>query len=141
MKNYDNLTAEQKKAVLFKKGNALVSASAGSGKTFVVIERIIRLVTEENVGIDRILAVTFTNLAAAEMKEKLKTALTKEYNETGEARFKAELDKLPLASISTLHAFCSDLLRKYFYAAGVDAAFEVLDEKKSEKLKTEAMTS
>ena len=71
------LTKRQKEAVEHGKGNALVSASAGSGKTHVVIERIIRLIIDEGVPVKNILAVTFTKLAAEEMKEKLKRALTK----------------------------------------------------------------
>ena len=67
------LTKYQGDAISHNLGNAIVSASAGSGKTFVVIQRIIRLITEENVNVNEILAVTFTNLAANEMKEKLKS--------------------------------------------------------------------
>ena len=78
-------TINQQKAIEHNSGNMIVSASAGSGKTFVVINRIIRLITKQNVSVSEILAVTFTNLAASEMKEKLKTAIIKEINESNNA--------------------------------------------------------
>ncbi len=141
MRDYSYLTPSQKQAIFYDNGNLLVSASAGSGKTHVVIERIIRLVTEKNVGIDRILAVTFTNLAASEMKEKLKKALILAFNESGDVRYKYELEKISMADISTIHSFCLNLLKKYFYKLGIDASFEVLDAKKCKKLQGEAMSS
>ena len=71
MKTYAELTETQRRAVLHDGGNVLVSASAGSGKTFVMIERVIRLILEGKADADSILAVTYTRLAAEEMKEKL----------------------------------------------------------------------
>ena len=139
MSNYDFATASQKLAIEHGDKNAIVSASAGAGKTFVIIERIIRLVTQNKAGVDGILAVTFTNLAASEMKDKLKKALIKEYNETGDARFKEELEKIPTACISTIHSFCIEVLRKYFYLANLDANFKVIDEKDALRLKTTAI--
>ena len=139
MSNYDFATKSQKLAIEHENQNAIVSASAGAGKTFVIIERIIRLVTQNKVGVDGILAVTFTNLAAYEMKEKLKKALVKEYNLTGDKKIKEELDKIPTASISTIHSFCTDVLRKYFYLAKLDANFKVIDEKDGLRLKTTAL--
>ncbi len=141
MKDYSSLTSSQRQAVLHDDGNVLVSASAGSGKTFVVIERIIRLVTQKGVDIEQILAVTFTKLAASEMKEKLKKALIDEYNESGDARFKRELEKVNMADISTIHSFCLNLLKKYFYKLGLDASIEVLDEKQSKKLQAKAIAN
>ena len=131
----DNLsiTKQQYDCIYHDKGNVIVSASAGSGKTFVIINRIIRLVAEKGVDVEKILAMTFTKLAANEMKEKLKKALIDKFNETGDLRFKKELAKVPSASISTIHSFLGDLLRKYFYVVGLDANFEILDEKNSKK--------
>ena len=74
MGNYDKYTTNQRDAILHNNGNMLVSASAGSGKTMVVIQRMLRLIIENGVSIDKILAVTFTNAAASEMKEKLKNS-------------------------------------------------------------------
>ncbi len=141
MRNYTTLTKSQYQAVFHDGGNVIVSASAGSGKTHVVIERIIRLITQKNVPVERILAVTFTNAAASEMKEKLKKALTEEYNESGDLRFKRELEKVNIANVSTIHSFCANLLKKYFYSLGLDASFTVLDAKKSKKLQAKAMSS
>ena len=139
MRSYETLTKSQYDAVFHDDGNAIISASAGSGKTHVVIERIIRLITQKNVPIERILAVTFTNAAASEMKEKLKRALTEEYNESGDIRFKRELEKVAVADVSTIHSFCANLLKKYFYALGLDASFTVLDAKKSKKLQAKIL--
>ena len=74
-------TKNQNKAILADGKNILVSASAGSGKTFVMIERIIRLIVEEGVDVSSILAVTYTNLAASEMKQKLIKAVLKRIGE------------------------------------------------------------
>ncbi len=128
-----NITKEQKECIYHDKGNIIVSASAGSGKTFVIIQRIINLVAEKGVGVEKILATTFTNLAANEMKEKLKQALIDKFNETGDLRYKSELSKVPSASISTIHSFLSDLLKRFFYVIDIDANFEILDEKKAKK--------
>ncbi len=134
-----NITPEQRACIYHDKGNMIVSASAGSGKTFVVIERIIRLVADMGVGVDKILAVTFTKLAANEMKEKLKKALIDKFNETGDLRLKRELAKVSGASISTIHSFLGDLLRKFFYVIGLDSNFEILDEKKAKKFSIKAI--
>ncbi len=133
------LTEMQERAVLHGKGNALVSASAGSGKTHVVIERIIRLILDEGVPVKNILAVTFTKLAAEEMKEKLKTALTKKYLETKDRRLKEELDLVNASDISTIDSFCSKLIKKYFYVIGIDSSVQVLEESKKKRLSETAM--
>lgn len=139
-----NYTAEQKQAIMHDKGNVLVSASAGSGKTFVMIERLINLIISGKTNVENILAVTFTQLAAAEMKTKLSDALTKKINdaETDEqtvARLKEQLSQVPMAEISTFHSFCADLIRNYFYEAGVDALFKIADETESKLLKNAAL--
>ena len=137
-------TEEQKKAIMRDKGNILVSASAGSGKTFVMIERLIRLITEEKTDVENILAVTFTQLAAQEMKTKLADALTKkisdgDISDKERTRLKEQLADVPMASVSTFHSFCQDLIRNYFFEAGVDALFKISDETQSEILKRKAI--
>ena len=132
-KTYDNLTEKQRNAVLIDDKNALISASAGSGKTFVVIERITRLIIEKKADLSQILAVTFTKLAANEMKEKLKTSLLQEIN-NGREDLKDAYDDVFDADISTIHAFCSKLLKKYFYLVDIDYSFEVIEESKKKKL-------
>lgn len=139
MKQLNKLTPMQEKAIMHGSGNALVSASAGSGKTFVVIERIIRLIIEEGVGIDEILAVTFTKLAAQEMKDKLRSALTKKYISTGDNRLKEQLELINASDISTIHSFCSKLIKKYFYVLGVDYSSRVVDEIEKKSLQERAV--
>lgn len=137
------LTDEQRRAIGHDGGDALVSASAGSGKTFVMIQRLIRLILEEKADVDGILAVTFTNMAAAEMKEKLVRALTDKINDpttspTDAERLKAQLALVPAASICTFHSFCKDLIRNYFYEPGLDASFAIADEVQTKLLKSRA---
>ncbi len=133
------LTLEQLSCINHDKGNLIVSASAGSGKTHVIIERIIRLVRDKNISVNKILAVTFTRLAAEEMKEKLKKALINEYNNTRDLYFKEQLNNVTTADISTIHSFLANLLRTYFYVIDLDATFEVLDERKSRKIANRAI--
>ena len=111
-------------------GKVIVSASAGSGKTTVMIEKIIRQITS-GVGVDEILAVTFTNKAAASMKEKLCRAIIEEINKptTSPAKrnaLKAQLALVPTADISTIHSYCAKVIRSHFYVAGVDSSFRVI---------------
>ncbi len=114
---------ESQKAAIETTGtDILVSASAGSGKTAVMIERALRQI-ERGAKIDRMLIVTFTKAAAAEMKARLFSGLC----EKRENRHCAEaLKKLPQADISTLHSFCAKIARTYFYAIEIDPAFELL---------------
>lgn len=133
------LTDKQIEAVTHKKGNALVSASAGSGKTHVVIERIIKLILEEGVSVKNILAVTFTKASAEEMKEKLKKAITEKHLQTKDKRLKEELDIVSSSDISTIDAFCSKLVKKYFYLIGVDSSVQVLDDGKKTRLTVSAL--
>lgn len=131
------LKKEQREAVFHDEGNVLVSASAGSGKTHVMIERLIRIVSEKKAKVSEILAVTFTEAAAAEMKEKLKKALVKKINE-GADELAEELTEVSSADVCTLHAFCAALLRRYFFAAGVSPDFKIADEDDASELKNES---
>ncbi len=122
-------TDEQLRAIEAQ-GKVIVSASAGSGKTTVMIEKIIRLITS-GVGVEEILAVTFTKKAAAQMKEKLSKALIEEINKPDvslekRAMLKRQLSGVPNADISTIHSYCSKLIKTHFYAAGVDSGFRVI---------------
>lgn len=137
-------TAEQI-AAINASGKTIVSASAGSGKTTVMIEKIIRLI-ESGCEVGDILAVTFTKKAASQMKEKLSKALIKAINDkqaTPERKqaLKRQLAEVPMADISTIHAFCSKLLRSHFYLAGVDNTFRVIggDDAEGTALKNEAL--
>jgi len=132
-------------AAIDAKGKTIVSASAGSGKTTVMIEKIIRLI-QGGESVDSLLAVTFTKKAAAQMKEKLSEALVKSINEEDiteekRERLKRQLSEVPNADISTIHSFCSKLIRSHFFAAGVDNAFRVIggDDAEGTALKNEAL--
>ncbi|MBO7187463.1 MAG: UvrD-helicase domain-containing protein [Clostridia bacterium] len=118
--------------------NLLISASAGSGKTFVMIERIIRLIRQKKLKVDELLAVTFTEKAAYEMKEKLTEALINSIN-AGERSFKKELLSVATADICTIDAFCSRLVKRYFYELNIGRDFEILSESDKSKLIAEAM--
>ncbi|MBE5737761.1 MAG: hypothetical protein E7348_05110 [Clostridiales bacterium] len=133
------MTNEQSQAVFQDNGNMLVSASAGSGKTFTMIERLKRLVIEQGVGVDQILAVTFTEMAASEMKEKLKSALSQNFDEKVKDRMYRQLSLVPSSDISTLHAFCARLIRSYFFAVGLSPDFSVMDEADAQVLKNECI--
>lgn len=122
-----NLTQEQLAAIQVG-GRAIVSASAGSGKTFVMIQKMVSAL-EHGVDMDNILAVTFTKKAAAQMKEKLRSAVIERMESADEktrSLLKLQLSKIPSASISTIHAFCAKILRTYFYCAGIDGGFDII---------------
>ena len=127
-------TPEQQAAVSAR-GKVIVSASAGSGKTFVMIERLVSLIVG-GADVREVLAVTYTRKAAAQMREKLRTALVKAVGETREegarARLKEQLSSLPLADICTMHVFCARLVRTYFYVEGIDPAFRIAGEDDAE---------
>lgn len=115
-------TEEQKKVIAFGKGNLLVSAAAGSGKTAVLVERILRLV-KDGEDMASFLIVTFTKAAAEELKERLHAALEKAAED--DERFSEALNRLPLAGISTIHSFCMTVLTRYFEKAGVEAKLRI----------------
>lgn len=112
----------QKKAIETDGTDLFVSASAGSGKTTVMIERIMRLI-EGGGKLDRMMIATFTKAAAADMKAKLFRALSEKADNP---HCKAALKVLPAADIGTLHSFCAKLSRTYFYAIDADPMFEIL---------------
>src|SRR5699024_9520429 len=116
-------TDEQWKAITTRNTNMLVAAAAGSGKTAVLVERIIHRLVAENdpLHVDRLLVVTFTNAAAAEMRKRIGVALeSKLADEPNHLHLRRQLSLLNQASISTLHAFCIDVLRHYYHKIGLD---------------------
>ena len=135
-----NFTLSQQGAYAFNEGKAVVSASAGSGKTFVMISRILRLILEKKTEVKNVLCVTFTTLAADEMRQRLISALMEELqNDENNEYLIKQLNDISLASISTLHSLCSDILRTYYYRLGIDSAFKVLDENEANSLKEDAL--
>ena len=133
---------EEQLAAIESRGKVIVSASAGSGKTFVMIEKLANAVLN-GADLDEILAVTFTKKAAAQMKEKLRNVLVSRIESAGENRdrLKVQLSKISTADVSTIHSFCARLLRKYFYALGINSDFEVIssDDAVARELKKRAM--
>jgi len=137
-------TPEQIKAIEARDTNLLVSAGAGAGKTAVLVERIIRLLIKEKADIDRILIVTFTNAAAGEMRERISAALLQALEAESAAEetrlhLTRQLQLLPHASICTIHAFCTDIVRRYFYLLDIDPDFRIANETESLLLKWEAI--
>ena len=137
---------KQLKAVDTHGKNILVSAAAGSGKTSVLTERILRLITEpeRRVPIKEFLVVTFTEAAASEMKSRIAAALTlaagEDPSDSEKTRFiETQLRMLGTAKIMTFHAFCLTVLKRYCYTIDLDPSFSVIDEKQAEALKEEAL--
>lgn len=132
------LKEEQTRVIAHDGGELLVSASAGSGKTFTMIRRLIRLISSGKAKVSEILAVTFTEKAAAEMRAKLLDALLEEAA-AGNAALAAQIADVYTADISTVHAFCGKLLRKYFFDAGLSPDFDIADEALASELKERAL--
>ena len=120
----------------------LVSAAAGAGKTSVLVERVIQqvLAPDQPCDIERLLVVTFTEKAALEMKERLRTALQDARAKRPEdTRIPRQISLLERAQISTIHSFCLSIVRRYFYRVNLDPGFRVLDSYESELLRYEAL--
>jgi len=130
-------TDKQLQTIRTRGRNVLVSAAAGSGKTAVLTERILRLVTEDRVPLKELLVVTFTEAAASEMRSRIAAALT-EASENDEFA-ETQLRQLGSAKIMTFHAFCLTVLRRYYFVTDLDPSFSIADEKRSEALKETAL--
>ncbi|NMA84190.1 MAG: helicase-exonuclease AddAB subunit AddA [Epulopiscium sp.] len=135
-------TKEQLSAIETHGCNLLVSAAAGSGKTAVLVERIIQKVTDPKkpVDIDRLLIVTFTNAAAAEMRERIGNALMKKIEERpGDVHLQKQLTLIHRASIMTIHAFCLEVIRSYFHMIDLDPHFRIGNETEIKLLKSDVL--
>ena len=126
---------EQEKVLENDKKQMIVSASAGSGKTFVMIKYITKLVCEDDISVKDIVVLTFTKAAAGEMKERLLKSLRNFKKEGKEDFIIEQIDALPTANISTIHSFCEKTLKKYANLLGLNENFAVLDEKADKKLR------
>ena len=116
-------TPEQQKVIDLRNRNILVCAAAGSGKTAVLVERIIEIVTDEEhpVDIDRLLVVTFTNAAAAEMRERIGKALSARLCQTPDnVHLQRQVSLLHNAQITTIDSFCLFVIRNNFNDIGLD---------------------
>ena len=120
----------------------VVEAAAGTGKTTALISRIVAVIRSGRTTLDQVVAVTFTEKAAGEMKLRLRTELDRARHETSDAEQRVHLEQalsaLEVAHINTIHGFCADLLRERPVAAGIDPKFTVLDETAAEALLREA---
>ncbi|KAA8782703.1 ATP-dependent helicase/nuclease subunit A [Paenibacillus sp. 4624] len=120
----------------------LVAAAAGSGKTAVLVERIIRKIADPSQGfsVDRLLVATFTKAAAAEMKQRIREALERALEEQPEEEhLRRQLSLLGRASITTLHSFCMEVIRRYYQQIPLNPAFRILNENEAEMLRQELL--
>ncbi|HYK74691.1 MAG TPA: helicase-exonuclease AddAB subunit AddA [Pseudoneobacillus sp.] len=135
-------TDDQWKAIFAKNQDILVAAAAGSGKTAVLVERMIQKIvsTEDPINVDELLVVTFTNASAAEMRHRIGEALEKAINVNPKsAHLRKQLSLLNRASISTLHAFCLEVIRKYYYLIDIDPSFRIANETEVQLLRDEVL--
>ena len=133
-------TEMQKKAIDTRGKNILVSAAAGSGKTAVLTQRIINLVIEEKLDITSMLVLTFTNAAANEMKSRIQKKMYDYLSENkNDKHIKKQISLISSASISTMHAFCINVLRENFDILGIDPSFVIGNESTISILKDEAI--
>ena len=124
-------TREQQKVIELRNRNILVSAAAGSGKTAVLVERIIRILTDRDnpVDVDRLLIVTFTEAAAAEMKERIRGAIEKELeNRPEDVHLQRQATLIHSARITTIHSFCLSVIREHFHVIDIDPGFRIAEE-------------
>ena len=133
-------TDEQWKAIWASEQDVLVAAAAGSGKTAVLVNRIIYKLLSEKTNVDELLVVTFTNASAAEMRHRIADALEDAIKKDPSSQhLRKQLNLINRASISTLHSFCLEVIRKYYYEIDIDPGFRIADSTEAELLKDEVM--
>lgn len=136
-----NWTPEQRSAIEARGGSLLVSAAAGSGKTAVLSQRVISLITDpvHPVDADRLLVVTFSRAAAAEMRQRIDQKLWDLIEENpGDSALLRQQLLLEQANISTIHAFCQELIRQNFHLLGITPDFHIADEQEMKLLRAQA---
>ncbi len=139
----DKLTHQQQQAVYDRGGKLLVSAAAGSGKTKVLVDRLMTYLTDpvSPANLDEFLIITYTKAAASELRGKIAAKLTQRIAEEPENRhLQRQMQRLYLTKISTVHGFCSDLLREYAYKLNIAADFRVADENECRELRESVLT-
>ena len=138
-----DFTDDQKRVINTRNKNVLVSAAAGSGKTAVLVERIVALVCNpaNNIDIDRLLVVTFTKAAAAEMRERILNRISDELEkDPGSEHLQKQYALVHRAMITTIDAFCQNLLRNHFHDIGLDPDFRVMDEGERELMRRDVLS-
>ncbi len=136
-------TKEQEQVIHLRNRNILVSAAAGSGKTAVLVQRIITMITDEEnpVDIDHLLIVTFTKAAASEMKERILKAVDERLlKEPDNKRLQKQIALIPTAQITTIDSFCQSIVRNYFNTIDIDPSFRVGKEGELDLLKVDVMS-
>ena len=134
----DKLTPQQRLAVENRGGKLLVSAAAGSGKTKVLVDRLMRYLTDpvDPANLDDFLIITYTKAAASELRGKIAAKLTERIAEDPENRhLQKQMQRLFLTKISTVHGFCSDILREFAYKLDLAADFRVADENECREIR------
>ena len=140
MANEVKWTEEQKQAIYEKGSNILVAAAAGSGKTAVLVKRIINKIINENIDIDKLLVVTFTNAAASEMRERVLNAIYKKIDEEPEnEKLQKQIILLNRASICTIDSFCLDVVKNNFFEIDIGQNFRIGDTTEIEILKQDVL--
>lgn len=137
-----NFTSDQLNAIEARGGTILVSAAAGSGKTAVLVERVIRLITdpEQPIDADRLVVVTFTKAAAAEMRERIDERISELLqNDPDNMSLRRQKLLLHRAHIDTIHAFCASCLREFFARAGIAPDFRIADDSEIRAIRSEAL--
>ena len=138
-----NWTKEQEQAIYKNKSNILVAAAAGSGKTAVLVERIINKIINEHIDIDKILVVTFTNAAASEMRERIFNAIYKKIDESENdaeiQNLQRQITLINKANICTIDSFCLDVIRNNFFETNISPNFRIADNNEIELLKMEVL--
>ncbi|WP_379135155.1 UvrD-helicase domain-containing protein [Paenibacillus sp. sgz500958] len=133
---------DQWRAIAESGDDILVAAAAGSGKTAVLVERIIRKISDENSGfsVDKLLVATFTKAAASEMRQRIREALDRELEkDSGNDHLRRQLALLGKASITTLHSFCLEVIRRYYQQIPIDPGFRILNEHEAEMMRQELL--
>lgn len=139
----DKLTPQQAEAVQNRGGKLLVSAAAGSGKTKVLVDRLLSYLTDSTApaNLDEFLIITYTKAAASELRGKIAAKLTERIAQEPENRhLQKQMQRLFLTNISTVHGFCGNLLREYAYRLDLSADFRVADENECQELKDMVLT-
>ena len=139
----DKLTPQQAQAVHNRGGKLLVSAAAGSGKTKVLVDRLMTYLTDEHApaNLDDFLIITYTKAAAAELRGKIAAKLSQTIAQQPENKhLQKQMQRLFLAKISTVHGFCGDILREYAYRLDIPADFRVADENECREIREQVLS-
>ena len=133
-------TKEQERAIYQKGDNILVAAAAGSGKTAVLVERIINKIINDHIDVDKLLVVTFTNAAATEMRERVLDNIYKKLEDDPDnLKLQKQIVLLNKSHISTIHAFCLEVIKNHFYKTNISPNFRLANTPEIELLRMEVL--